>query len=107
MALPDFVVVGAPDAGTRILHTALARHPGLAMSEPAEPGFFLAPGERPPHPGGAEPDVPVWCRADYEALFPNSGPRPRGESTPGSTAGTFRSAPAADRPPNPPAEPTR
>ncbi|MCK9903372.1 sulfotransferase [Parafrankia colletiae] len=82
MALPDFVVVGAPDAGTRVLHAALARHPGLAMSEPAEPGFFLAPGERPPHPGGAEPDVPVWCRADYEALFPNSGLRPRGESTP-------------------------
>lgn len=109
MALPDFVVIGAPHAGTSSLHTALASHPGLAMSSTEDPGFFLAPGQRPPSDAGntADPVGPespqasgepltstgpadptreepvVWCRSDYEALFPaGAGQRPRGESTP-------------------------
>lgn len=86
MALPDFIVVGAPHAGTSGLHAALACHPGLAMSRVAEPGFFLSPGQRPaegggrPDPGSAESIV--WCRSDYEALFPIGDRRLRGECTP-------------------------
>ncbi|WP_020572630.1 sulfotransferase family protein [Parafrankia discariae] len=101
MALPDFIVIGAPEAGTSSLHAALTRHLGLAMSPVAEPGYFLTSG-RPrddadlPGSGGdrdASPGSPggtaglttenyIWCLADYEALFRGGdGRRPRGEST--------------------------
>ncbi len=33
--MPDFLVIGAPKAGTTALHSALARHPGLFMSPSA------------------------------------------------------------------------
>ena len=39
--MPDFLVIGAPKAGTTALHAALARHPGLFMSAIKEPKFFL------------------------------------------------------------------
>lgn len=87
MALPDFLLAGAPKAGTTALHVALARHPRLYLSRTKEPKFFLADG-RPPvlakGPGDARTTRElVWRRADYEALF---GPAPPGallgESTP-------------------------
>ena len=73
MALPDFLVIGAPKAGTTALHTALAAHPGLFMSPIKEPKFFLTDGP-PPVRGGGPGDVQtyrehVWRRTDYEALF--------------------------------------
>ena len=71
--LPDFLLLGAPKCGTSALHAALARHPGLFLSEPKEPKFFLTDGP-PPTSGGGPGDVPtwgehVWRRDDYEALF--------------------------------------
>ncbi len=87
MSLPDFLVIGAPKAGTTALHAALAGHPQLYMSPVKEPKFFLTDGP-PPRRGGGPGDVPtwrehVWERDQYEALF--SG-RPAGalagESTP-------------------------
>lgn len=39
--LPDFLVIGAPKAGTSALHTTLAAHPELALSSPKEPKYFL------------------------------------------------------------------
>ncbi len=87
MALPDFLVIGAPKAGTTALHAALSRHPGLYMSPVKEPKFFLTDGP-PPTRGGGPGDVQtyrehVWRREDYEALFDGApeGAR-RGESTP-------------------------
>ncbi|CAI7980176.1 MULTISPECIES: sulfotransferase [unclassified Parafrankia] len=65
MALPDFVVIGAPEAGTSSLHAALTRHLGLAMSPVAEPGYFLTSGRPrddaspPGHGGGASSGGPV------------------------------------------------
>ena len=47
MPLPDFLVIGAPKAGTTALHTALARHPALYMSPVKEPKFFLTDGPPP------------------------------------------------------------
>ena len=86
MALPDFLVAGAPKAGTTALHAALSRHPGLYMSEVKEPKFFLTDG--PPPAQGGPGDVRtyrehVWRRPDYEALF-DAAPAGalRGESTP-------------------------
>jgi Sulfotransferase family len=87
VALPDFLLIGAPKAGTTALHTALAAHPQLFMSSVKEPKFFLTDGP-PPRRGGGPGDVQtyrehVWRRADYEALFDGApeGAR-RGESTP-------------------------
>jgi hypothetical protein len=86
VALPDFLVIGAPKAGTTALHAALARHPALYMSPIKEPKFFLSDGP-PPARGGPGDALTyrehVWRREDYEALF-HAAPAGmlRGESTP-------------------------
>jgi Sulfotransferase family len=84
--MPDFLVIGAPKAGTTALHVTLAGHPGLYMSAIKEPKFFLSDG--PPPTKGGPGDVltyreHVWRRQDYEALFdPAPAGTLRGESTP-------------------------
>ena len=84
--MPDFLVIGAPKAGTTALHAALARHPGLYMSAVKEPKFFLTDGP-PPTKGGPGDALTyrehVWRRPEYEALFDPAPPGTlRGESTP-------------------------
>jgi hypothetical protein len=86
VALPDFLLVGAPKAGTTALHVALARHPQLYLSPVKEPKFFLTDG-RPPSGSGGPGDAQtfreyVWRRSDYEALFDAA---PRGTLTGEST----------------------
>jgi hypothetical protein len=87
MALPDFLVIGAPKAGSTALHAALAQHPQLHLSSIKEPKFFLCDGTPPPRQGGPGDAHSyrewIWNRADYEALFDDapSGTL-RGESTP-------------------------
>ena len=51
MALPDFLVIGAPKAGSTALHAALAQHPALYMSAVKEPKFFFAWGQKGDKPG--------------------------------------------------------
>src|ERR1700721_2434582 len=85
MALPDFLVIGAPKAGSTALHAALAQHPGLYMSTVKEPKFFLTDGP-PPARGGAgggqNPPAHVGG-AGYEGLFAPAPPGAlRGEATP-------------------------
>ncbi|MGH3250220.1 MAG: sulfotransferase domain-containing protein [Trebonia sp.] len=48
MALPDFLVVGAPKAGTTALHAALSRHPGGLgkYGEQLKHAFTLFPREQ-------------------------------------------------------------
>ena len=84
--MPDFLVIGAPKAGTTALHATLAEHPGLYLSPIKEPKFFLTDGP-PPAKGGPGDALTyrehVWRRADYEALFaPAPAGTLRGESTP-------------------------
>lgn len=85
MALPDFLLLGAPKAGTTALHVALARHPDVCMSGIKEPKFFLVDGE--PPSGGGPGDAKtyseyVWRREDYEALWDDAAPgQLLGEST--------------------------
>jgi hypothetical protein len=87
VTLPDFLLIGAPKAGTTALHTALAAHPQLFMSAVKEPKFFLTDGP-PPSRGGGPGDVQtyrehIWRRPDYEALFDAAPPGALcGESTP-------------------------
>jgi Sulfotransferase family len=86
MTLPDFLIIGAPKAGTTALHAALSRHPQLFMSAVKEPKFFLTDG--PPPTRGGPGDVQtyrehIWRREDYEALFAGAPAGAlRGESTP-------------------------
>src|SRR3954447_24380475 len=87
MALPDFLVIGVPKAGTTALHAALCRHPRLFLPAVKEPKYFLT-GDCPPPadggPGDAETYLEhVWRRSDYEALFaPAPAGTLRGEATP-------------------------
>ena len=84
---PDFLIVGAPKAGTTALHSALARHPQVFTTSPKEPKYWLCGDAPPPHwvgPGDAHSQQEwVWRRRDYDALFEGAGPaQVRGESTP-------------------------
>ncbi len=87
--MPDFLIVGAPKAGSTALHAALVRHPDLFLSTPKEPKYFLTADAPPPRstqrgPGDAHSAQEwVWRRGDYEALF-DAAPagRLKGESTP-------------------------
>jgi hypothetical protein len=86
MALPDFLVIGAPKAGTTALHVALSSHPQLYLSRVKEPKYFLTDDVPPPTSGGPGDArtfrAQVWRRADYEALFAEApAGELRGEST--------------------------
>ena len=89
MGMPDFLVIGAPKAGSTALHTALDLHPQLFLANPKEPKFFLTDGRRPSRrdhrgPGDAHSAREwVWRRESYEQLF-DSAPDGAltGESTP-------------------------
>lgn len=89
MALPDFLIIGAPKAGSTALHNALEQHPQLFLSTPKEPKYFLTGGQRPRRthhrgPGDAHSAQEwVWRRDRYERLF-DAAPAGalKGESTP-------------------------
>ena len=89
MALPDFLIIGAPKAGSTALHGALEQHPQLFMPSPKETKFFLTGERRPARadhrgPGDAHSAQEwIWRREAYEALFDVAPPGAlRGESTP-------------------------
>jgi hypothetical protein len=86
-SLPDFLIIGAPKAGTTALHAALTQHPEVFMSQPKEPKYWLCDDAPPPAwrgPGDKHSQQEwVWRRGDYERLFePAVGGQVRGESTP-------------------------
>ena len=87
MTMPDFIVMGAPKAGSTALHAALAGHPELFLSPVKEPKFFLCDNQPPPHQGGPgdahSRQEWIWRREDYEDLFRDAPPGTLvGESTP-------------------------
>lgn len=89
MALPDFLLIGAPKAGSTALHAALVQHPQLHLSDPKEPKYFLTGGRRPRRehqrgPGDAHSAQEwVWRRDHYERLFDGAPAGTlTGESTP-------------------------
>jgi hypothetical protein len=73
--LPDFLIIGAPKAGSTALHDALATHPQLYASPIKEPKYFLTDGTPPDPaaqrgPGDAHSAREwLWRRRDYERLF--------------------------------------
>src|SRR3954447_374692 len=84
---PDFLIIGAPKAGTTALHAALAQHPEVFVTSPKEPKYWLCDDAPPPAwrgPGDAHSQQEwIWRRDEYAALFAGA-PRDavRGESTP-------------------------
>src|SRR3954451_19566387 len=70
---PDFLVVGAPKAGTTALHAALAQHPQVFTSTPKEPKYWLCDDAPPPAwcgPGDAHSQQEwIWRRTDYLRIF--------------------------------------
>ena len=87
--LPEFVIAGAPKAGTTALHAALATHPGLYLSPVKEPKYYLTDGRPPPRRGQRGPGDAhsaqewIWRRERYLALFDGApAGAVRGESTP-------------------------
>ena len=85
--LPDFVLVGAPKAGTTALHAALAQHPELFLSRVKEPKYYLCGDSPPPAyrgPGDAHSNREwVWRRQAYLDLFEGADEHQlTGESTP-------------------------
>jgi hypothetical protein len=89
VALPDFLVVGAPKAGSTAVHQALVQHPQLFLSNPKEPKYFLTGDKKPARrdqrgPGDAHSAHEwIWQRNRYEQLFDAAPPGSlRGESTP-------------------------
>jgi hypothetical protein len=86
-ARPDFIIMGAPKAGTTALHAALTRHPDVFMSTPKEPKYWMCDDAPPPHwrgPGDRHSQQEwVWRRDEYARLFLAAPPTAlRGESTP-------------------------
>ena len=84
---PDFLLIGAPKAGTTALHAALAQHPDVFVSEPKEPKYWLCDGA--PRPPGAAPATSTRSRSGSGArpLLPalragRATDQVRGESTP-------------------------
>ena len=87
VARPDFLLIGAPKAGTTALHAALAQHPDVFVSTPKEPKYWLCDDAPPPHwrgPGDRHSQQEwVWRREDYAGLFADAPEGSlRGESTP-------------------------
>lgn len=84
---PDFLIIGAPKAGTTALHAALAQHPDVFVTDPKEPKYWLCDDAPPPHwsgPGDRHSQQEwIWRSDDYAALFDGaSDHQVRGESTP-------------------------
>jgi Sulfotransferase family len=85
VGLPDFLIIGAPKAGTTALHVALGGHPQLFLSSVKEPKYFLTDGP-PQTRGGPGADHSkasyIWRRDEYEELFAEAPPGTLcGEST--------------------------
>lgn len=79
MAVPDFVIIGAPKAGTTALDVLLGRVPGIQMAAVKEPRFFSV--DVCPNYGFTPP---VRSFESYKALWPSESGAPgvcRGEAT--------------------------
>ncbi len=77
MTLPNFLIIGAPKAGTTALWRVLGQHPQIYVSPRKEPRFFAFEGGPPPFGGPRRndytdlPTVTTW--SEYLALFDQAG----------------------------------
>ena len=85
MTLPNFVVIGAPKAGTGSLHDYLRQHPDIYMPKKKDPRFFCV------WEGANRLRFPVQTLAEYEALFADV----RGETAIGESTALYFWSPVA------------
>ena len=79
--LPNFLIVGAPRAGTTSLYYYLKSHPEIFLSMPKEPFFLAFAGEKFSDPEKITPSL-ISRFTDYQRLFRDSGLFPaRGEAS--------------------------
>jgi hypothetical protein len=71
MSLPNFLIVGAPRAGTTSLYYWLTQHPSVFMSSIKEPHYYAVVDGDSEHKAWCEAEF-VRSRAGYEALFDGS-----------------------------------
>lgn len=77
MILPNFLVIGAPKAGTTSLYVYLRQHPDIFMPALKEPRFFAFEGT------GNRGKYPIQTWEEYVALFAEAGEATAiGEATP-------------------------
>jgi hypothetical protein len=77
---PDFIIIGAPKAGTTAFYRALGRHPEIFTPSLKEPGFFGYSGQAVswPCPGGRQKARElVRCEQKYSRLFAECTPDAR------------------------------
>jgi hypothetical protein len=70
--LPDFIIIGAPKAGTTALYRYLGTHPDIYMTPVKEPRYMAFPGRRPDYRGNAARafnNAVVWRSEEYSRLF--------------------------------------
>lgn len=82
--LPNFLIIGAPRAGTTTLYYWLQRHPEIYMSQEKEPGFFAFAGQSYVLSYGRKVWLPPYSMdiEAYSALFQGSEGYPmRGEAS--------------------------
>ncbi|HPH96422.1 MAG TPA: sulfotransferase domain-containing protein [Anaerolineaceae bacterium] len=65
MPYPNFLIIGAPKAGTTGLYKTLRQHPQIFLSQVKEPNFFMQPAHY----------NKINNREDYLALFANVKPQ--------------------------------
>ncbi len=86
MALPNFLIVGAPKAGTTSLYHYLRQHPQVFMSPLKEPRYFAYVGAKPSGtgPGDAQSSsAVVTTHSEYVKLFEGAhGYKASGEASP-------------------------
>ncbi|MEL7351852.1 MAG: sulfotransferase [Cyanobacteria bacterium P01_A01_bin.116] len=72
--MPDFLIIGAPKAGTTSLNNYLSQHPQIFMSPNKEPHFFAFEGAQPKFQGPGDENAwlntkSVVTLSDYQQLF--------------------------------------
>ncbi len=87
MTTPNFLILGAPKAGTTALYASLSQHPQVYMSPHKEPNFFAFEGARPRYTGPGDSsgiNRSSVTRLDaYRALFDGAnGQAAVGEASP-------------------------
>jgi hypothetical protein len=78
---PNLFVVGAPKSATSSLHTFLAGHPNIFMSDRKEPHFFSGPALDSAVPAGVRRARALDDLDEYEKLFARADAPIRGESS--------------------------
>ena len=69
MSMPNFLIIGAPKAGTTALNSYLREHPQIYMSPVKEPGFFDFEGQKPNFSGPGDRELYDHVATDIKSYL--------------------------------------